>query len=177
MLESKLGPTICKVCLLLIAANGFSSADTAKRIFILEKSQRGVLCGYANEAEWSRVPKEKDIEFVAVASFVEDVLTSVLVERFSEDTATYDEYAVSGGGSIRQMKRTLDVIPERVTREQIWDVRGGRAIKVSESWMRFKTNQPIPPDKDLNDLGENPIIVRVRDFSFHLLIADKHPER
>ena len=173
----KAWPAICNVCLLLVAASGLSSADTAQRIFILEMSRRGVLCGYTNEAEWAKVPKEKDIEFIAVASLVDGVLTSVLVERFSEDTATYDEYAISGGGSIRQLKRTLDVIPERVTREQVWDVRGGRAIKVSESWMEFRTHKPRGPDKDLGDLVENPIIVRVGDFPFHRLIADKHPER
>jgi hypothetical protein len=75
------------------------------------------------------------------------------------------------------LKRTLDVIPDRVTREQVWDIRDDRPVKVSESWMQFKTHKPIPPDKDLNDLGENVIITRTNDFPFNLLLREKHPER
>jgi len=142
----------------------------------LEESAKGLLCGYTSEAKWAAVPKEKDIEFTAVARTVDGILTSVLVERFSEDTATYDEYTVDRVGGVRQLKRTIDFIPDRLTREQTWSVREGKATRISELWMQFKTHKPLPPNKDLADLVERPIVVRSSDFPFHVLIVDKHPE-
>ena len=156
---------------------GVSSADPLQKVFVLETATRGLLCGFTNEREWARVPKDKDIEFTAVADSTAGVVTAVLVERFTEDTTTYDEYSVDQRGHVQRLKRTLDVVPERVTREQIWNIRGGRPVKVAESWMEFKTHKPRGPDKDLDDFVENPIIVRLTDFPFYALIADKHPEK
>lgn len=169
---------MCSVSLAVLFAANVSDANVAQqKVFILEKAGQGVLCGYTSEQDWAEVPRERDVEFTAIVESADGVVTSVFVQRFTEDTATYDEYAVAKDGNILRLKRILDVVPERVTREQIWDIRGGRATKLSESWMEFKTHKPRGPDKDLDDLVENPIIVRVGDFPFSLLIADKHPER
>jgi hypothetical protein len=161
----------------ILAATLLSSAHAAERVFVLEIANRGLVCGYTSEHEWAQVPKEKDVEFTAMVDSADGVVAAVLVQRYTEDTTTYDEYAVSKDGNIRRLKRILDVIPERVSREQIWDIRGGQAFKVSELWMEFKTHKPRGPDKDLDDLVETPIIVRISDFPFNLLITDKHPER
>jgi hypothetical protein len=79
-------------------------------------------------------------------------------------------------GSIRQLKRALDNVSVKSTREQIWDIRGGRATKTSESWMEFKTHKPLSPGRRLDELYELPIFVRMNDFPFYSLITDKHPE-
>ena len=166
----------CSIGLVIVSA-GVSGATAAERkIFILEKANQVLLCGYTSEHEWAQVPKEKDVEFTAIVDSTDGLVTHVLVQRFTEDTTAYDEYAVGKDGIILRLKRTLDVVPDRITREQIWDIRGGRAVKVSEAWMEFKTHKARSPDKDIEDLVENPIIVGISDFPFSALMMDKRPE-
>ncbi len=154
-----------------------ASANAENRIFILEKSQPGLLCGYTRESEWAKVPKDKEVEFLAIVRSMDGTVSSILVERFTEDTITYDEYTIDEGGDVSKLKRTLDVLPDRVTRVQTWEIREGRATKVSDSWMQFKTGRRVTPDPYLQTLGQNPIMLRLTDFPFFALIADKHPER
>jgi hypothetical protein len=75
------------------------------------------------------------------------------------------------------LKRSLDDVSVKLTREQVWDIRGGRATKTSESWMEFKTHKLLNPEGRVDDLYELPIFVRITDFPFYPLITDKHPER
>jgi hypothetical protein len=153
-----------------------SGADKPQRTFILQEAQCGRLCGYTNKDEWGRAPKPQDPQVSAIAEWVVGALTTILVEVDTEDTSTYDEYTVDKDGSIRQLKRALDNVSVKSTREQIWDIRGGRATKTSESWMEFKTHKPLSPDRRLDELYELPIFVRMNDFPFYSLITDKHPE-
>jgi hypothetical protein len=162
---------------MLALANG-STAKAENRIFVLERPESGLLCGFVSEHQWAQFPREKnDVDIVAVASRVDGVVSSILVERFTEDTATYDEYSIDRKGNINRLKRTFDVVPDRVTREQIWSIRDGKAVKTSESWMEFKTHRPIAPHKEIEDFGTSPIILRMADFPFYSLIIDRHPER
>jgi hypothetical protein len=169
--------SISIVWLVVILAHWSTSANAENRIFILEKSQPGLLCGYTRESEWAGVPKDKEVEFLAVVRSTDGTVSSILVERFTEDTNTYDEYTIDKGTNVSKLKRTLDVLPDRVTREQIWQIRDGRVAKVSDSWTQFKTGHPVAPDQYLETLGQNPIMLRVADFPFYTLIADKHLER
>ena len=147
------------------------------RVFVLEDSDRGLLCAFTRESDWAGVPKQQDVEFTAIAESVDGVLKTVLVERDTEDTSTHDEYAVGREGRIRQLRRTLGVVPQRVSREQIWTIRDTQPVKVSESWLEFKTHKPVRPDARLDYIIEHTIIVRVNDFPFYPLIVDEHPER
>ena len=170
---------ICNVMLVLLVGKGseLSFAYAAQPIFIMEVAQGGMLCAYTGEDQWAQAPKARDPQFIAITKSVRGLLVELLVERDTEDTTTYDRYAVGKDGDIRQLKRILDVVPERVRREQVWNIRGGRASKILELWMEFKTHKPRGPDQDLSDFVENPIIVRMSDFPFYSLITDKHPER
>jgi len=102
----------CNLLFALALVHRLQPAVGIQRVFILEAHQRGLLCGYTSEAEWSKVPKERDTEFTAVVTLTNGVATSVLVERYSEDTNTYDEYTIDKTGDVRRLKRTRDVIPD-----------------------------------------------------------------
>jgi hypothetical protein len=171
--------SICFIWLtvLVLDTPTLSAADKAQRIFILEVAEGGRLCGYSSEDEWGQAPKPQDPQVIAIANSVEGVLTAVLVKLDTEDTTNYDEYAMNKDGSVRQLKRTLDDVPQRVRTEQVWDIRAGRAKKTSESWMDFKTLRPLSRDKRLDYRDELPVIVRLTDFPFYSLITDKSPER
>ncbi|HVO97672.1 MAG TPA: hypothetical protein VMT15_06375 [Bryobacteraceae bacterium] len=176
-METKRALSILMFWIGVSMANPSASAQEGSRIFILEVPQSGLLCGYTTEREWAKIPQEKNPTFVAVVDSTSGIVSSILVERLTEDTAIYDEYSIDRNGNVRQLKRKLDVIPDRITREETWTIRGGSAVKTSESWMEYKTHRPIDPDKDLADLGKTPIMLRARDFPFSLLVADRHPER
>jgi hypothetical protein len=103
-------------------------------------------------------------------------LKSVLVQNYSEDTRRDDEYTIGANGSVTQLKRTLEAKPS--TAEQVWDLRGEKPVKVSETWTQLKTNKPVPPDEDYAELLKNaPIILRMSEFPFSALITDTHPEK
>ena len=164
-------------CLILLLAITPARAVAASKVFILEKSEEGLLCGYTRESEWAQVPKDKDISFVAIVESENGTVSSILVQRFSEDTTTYDEYTIQKGVNVIKLKRTFDVVPDRVTREQIWAIQAGKAAKISERWMEFKTHRPIGPQNQIDDFGTIPIMLKMTDFPFYPLIVDQHPER
>jgi len=154
------------------------SGDPAPfRIYILEKESESALCAYTDREQWAAVPKEKDPEFTVTAEFVDGVLTRLLVQKFTEDSTTYDEYGVNKEGSVRQLKRTRDITPERVTIEQVWRVQRGQAVKISEIWTQFATHKRLAPDKELRDSLAGPVFVRVAEFPFYPILRDLNVSR
>jgi hypothetical protein len=154
----------------------FSQPGT-RHVFVFEDAEKHLICAYTNEAEWAKVPGQQDVEFVVVGDLVGSELRTVLVQRLTEDTTNNDEYTLGSNGTVLRLKRTLDVIPERVTREQKWDVRAGRAIKVAESWLEYQTHKPLPPERRLDQLVELPRITQFSHLPFFSLIMDPHSER
>lgn len=168
--------TVCLKCSVVILTVSVIPGWADQKVFVLEDGGRGV-CGYTSETKWAQVPKEKDIEFTAVIDKADGVVKSVLVQRYSEDTATYDEYDVDKDGIIRRLKRTVDVIPDRLTREQIWDIRGGKPVKVADTWWELRSRKPHAADKELEDIGQTPVIVRLTDFPFYSVMTDQNAGR
>jgi hypothetical protein len=173
-LEAKIPFSLLCVGFLLSCFQPVLNAQTEQRVFVLEIHERGLLCAYTSEKEWAKVPKV-GVQFVAIATSADGRLKSVLVEKLTEDTTRDDEYTIGGIGNVTRLKRTLE-FPD--TAEQLWEVRGGKPVKTSETWAQFKTNKPIPPDKDFATILRNaPIIMRLSEFPFSGLITDAHPEK
>jgi hypothetical protein len=157
----------------LLAPSGLSS-QARQRLFIAESGGRW--CSYQSEKELEAAPTDQDPEYVAIVESRGNRLSAIRVRRSTEDTTTFDEYLVSNDGdTLTRLKRSLDAISERITREQIWDLRSGTPAKLSESWMEFRTHKPIHPDDRLDDFVDHAVMTRVADLPFYLLIAN--PER
>lgn len=146
----------------------------SQRIYIVEEA--GQLCGYTRRDDMNRAEKERDPEYVVIAELRGAQLTAIRLRRSTEDTATFDEYTVLSDRSLTRLKRTLDVVPERITRMQVWDLRRRDPVKVSESWMEFQSHKPIQPNGRLDDIIDHAVITHLRDFPFYTLVTDSHPE-
>jgi hypothetical protein len=149
------------------------AAEPGRR-FILEDAGEGLLCAVRTEAAFlnyegrSRMPA-----FDSVVEFGAEGLAKVLVRRSTEDTTTYDEYVLGRDGEIKALRRTFDYITRRISRDQVWRIRGGRAEKVSEAWTEFRTEKPVGVERIPKDLFQSRIFVRVADFPFWRLVRER----
>jgi hypothetical protein len=172
-------PRVLRACILLalLSSVAIFGEEQRRRIFIVQDTIGGGLCGYTSEEKFETAPSDNgDVGFLAVVEFVSGRPISILVQRDSEDTSTYDEYKLDQRGNILQLNRSLDHLSTRVRRDQEWAIGRGRATKVSEQWMEYKTKKPIKPDNRLKDLFDFRIILRLSDFPFYPFIVDKNSE-
>lgn len=145
------------------------------RLFILEDAEKGVLCAFRSEETFSKYEGWPGMPaFDSVVEFgAERSVKKVLVRRSTEDTTTYDEYLLGRDGEITELRRTFDYITRRISREQVWRIRGGRAEKVSEAWTEFRTEKPVEAERIPTDLFQSRIFVRVADFPFWRLVGER----
>ena len=137
--------------------------------FLAEKE--GEWCGYDTTKELDAAAGEQDPQYVAIVDSREGKVTAVRVRRSTEDTSIFDEYTIGSGLTVERLRRTLDAIPEHTTRIEIWNLKSGSPIKISESWMEFRSHKPLQPDNRLDDYIEHAIIMRFSDFPFAPLVA------
>ena len=156
---------------------GSTETGDGQHIYILDDVKNNQLCGYTKESEWGPLAAEGDSGFTAVVISKKGVPVIVTVIAASEDTTNYDEYTLTADGSAIRLKRDLDDVTDRVSREQIWIIRAGRATKVSEAWSEYQTHKPVEQNRHVSGLNEYPVVVRRSDFPFSALLSDGHPER
>jgi hypothetical protein len=167
---------ILPLLLTYAAVDGSPKPDSIRHVYVLEDADKPLLCGFVDKTRWLDAPKREDPQFVAVATAENTRVTSIVVQRSTEDTATYDEYSLNDSGIVLEVKRTFDVVTARITSEQIWQVRNGKLVKISENWTEFKTHRPLVPDHRLDGRAERPLVMRLNEFPFAELITDQSPE-
>lgn len=160
-------------CWVVLVGTVVSAAEPG-RLFILEDAEKGVLCAFRSEAAFGKYEGQPGMPaFTAVVELGGAGPTAVLVERGTEDTTTYDEYLLGRGGEITELRRSFDYMTLRLRRDQVWRIRGGRAEKVSEAWMEFRTKKPVGAERIPTDLFQSRIFVRVADFPFWRLVRER----
>ena len=159
---------------LAVLAGAVVGGTEPERLFILEDAGKAVLCGFRSEEAFGKYEGPPGMPaFTAVVEFGGGRPTAVLVERGTEDTTTYDEYLLGQAGQIMELRRSFDYMTLRLRRDQVWRIRGGRAEKVSEAWMEFRTKNPVGAERIPKDLFQSRIFVRVADFPFWGLVRER----
>ena len=146
---------------------GTAWAGEARRVFVLEKRAEKLLCSYTNEQAWreAAVDTEKP-QYVAIVERQGGRVVRVFVERYTEDSQTYDEYTIGAGNRVRELRREIAHVTSRVRREQVWRMEPGRARLVNETWREWRGERTVPADDSLRDFAGARVVTRTAEFPF-----------
>lgn len=149
-------------------------AAEGRRVFVLEKREEKLLCAYTSEREWREASVDTDKpQYVAVVERRGRRVVTVWVERYSEDSQTFDEYAIEGGRQVRELRRSIAHVTNRVRREQVWRIAEGRARLVRETWRDWRADREAPVDESLADFVGARVVTRTGEFPFWALASGR----
>jgi hypothetical protein len=162
----------------LVMSNvGFAQRKSGKEIFFLEDDQRRQWCGYSDQSEWKSAVQSLSAMIVGGVAYLKDRVSVIHVTETDEsgDWAVYDEYTLDQNGRLQKLKRTINVLPGRITEDQIFRIENGKAIQESRSSRELGTGKPtqFPGGNWRPDL---PVITNVQAFPFWPLILDARAE-
>ncbi|HXE11606.1 MAG TPA: hypothetical protein VN633_05770 [Bryobacteraceae bacterium] len=87
------------------------------------------------------------------------------------DWAVNDEYTLDESETIQSLKRTINIIPEDNSEEQLFLIKNGKAIKQSSTHRELRTSKPA---KGTVNWFEAPrVITEIKAFPFATLITKK----
>jgi len=167
---------------ILIAANLFlscalaqSGAD-AKTIYFLEDESHMQWCGYANESRFKAQVQSLMAMVIGGADYTSGRLSTIHVTEADQtgDWAVNDEYTLGVDGRIRSLKRTINIIPEDNSEEQLFVVKNGKAIKQRSVHRELQTGRPTK--NTVNWFHASPVITEIKAFPFSALITEKQED-
>jgi hypothetical protein len=144
-------------------------------MYVLEDKANGQWCGYANERAFESKVNSLSSMHVATVDYEDDhVLTLKITEEDETgDWSVHDEYSVDSG-EIRQLKRTINVIPGNRSLEEVFHIRNGRAKKDRTVSRELGTNKLAPSSNIW--LPNLPVITTLHAFPFVRLLENKSDE-
>jgi hypothetical protein len=162
-----------------VVMNGALAQSTGKRFFLLEDAEHHQWCAYGNESEWTSEVKSLTALMVATLEYSGDQVSKIAVTEEDEagDWIVYDHYLIGDKGEIRELKRTINILPGDRSEEETYLVLDGKAKKQSSNSRKLSTKEVLPAQQEQKDWLPNvPIIPRLQDFPFAALISGKHLE-
>jgi hypothetical protein len=161
-----------------VVVYGALAQSTGKRLFLLEDAEHHQWCAYGSESEWTTEVKSLTALVVATLEYTGDHVSKIAVTEEDEagDWTVYDHYLIDEKGQIRELKRTINILPGDRSEDETYLVLDGKAKKQASDSRRLSTKEALPGQKEKVWLPEVPIITRVQDFPFVSLILEKHPE-
>lgn len=160
-----------------LVVNSALAQSTGKRLFLLEDAEHHQWCAYGSESEWASEVKSLTARVVATLEYSGDHVSKISVTEEDEagDWTVYDHYVIDEKGQIRELKRTINILPGDRSEDETYLVLDGKAKKQASDSRRLSTKEALP-EKEKDWLPNVPIVTRVRDFPFASFILEKHPE-
>jgi hypothetical protein len=159
--------------------NGALAQAAGSRLFLLEDAEHHQWCAYGSESEWTSEVKSLTAMVVATLEYSGGRVAKISIteEDESGDWVIYDHYLIGDKGEIRELKRTINILPGDRSEEETYLVLNGKAKKESSNSRKLSTKEVLPaPQEQKNWLPNVPIITRLQDFPFTALITGKHAE-
>jgi hypothetical protein len=154
-----------------ISAQTGQIRQEAKTIYFLRDDTHSRWCGYANESRYKAQAGPLNAMVVGGADYDDGHIAKVRVTEDDEtgDWAVYDEYAVGEGGRIQSLKRTINVIPENNSEEQVFSITDGKAVKQRSTHRELRSGKPTEHTVDWFEAP--PIITSLQAFPFWTLLG------
>jgi hypothetical protein len=92
----------------------------------------------------------------------------------TRDWIVYEQYDLDDEGNIRQIKRTMNVLPGDISKEDVYVNIGGVFKNVSTESRSLTTGKKMTTESVW--FPSLPLVRRIRNFSFAALILDRHSQ-
>jgi hypothetical protein len=161
---------------MLPASNGFAQAANGKKLYLLQDAADRQWCAFGRESAWKSEVQSRSALLVATVEYAGSRISTVSVTDEDEtgDWIVYDTYSLDGGGALRTLSRTINVLPGDRSQKEVFLMRNGRASRQSVTSLSLSTGKVATSAVDW--LPSVPVITSVQAFPFSSLIGSKRFE-
>ena len=166
----------CSMATMVLAGWAFAQGSTVhpseRRIYFLRDNSHKRWCGYASEPRLRAQVQVLRAMVVGAAYYEANIITVVHVTEVDEtgDWAVNDAYTFDEKGGIAALRRTINVIPEDFSEEQVFRISGGKATEQSGVYRDLHTGKLVL-EKTADWFEPPPVMTDPRKFDFWALIA------
>ena len=150
--------------------------SVSRNIPLLDDTEHHQWCAYRSESDWTAEVRSLNALSVGTLEYTGDHISKIDVtaEDESGDWIVYDHYALDSGGKIRELSRTINILPGDRSENETYIIRDEKARKQSSSTERLSTKEVLPSQQDQETWLPNvPVVTRLKDFPFSDLISKK----
>jgi hypothetical protein len=149
--------------------------DTGKKVYFLNDDSHNQWCGYASESRLKAQVQTLRAMVVGGVDYKNGRVSVVHVTEADEtgDWAVNDEYTFDENEKIRNLKRTINIIPEDSSEEQLFVIESGKAIKRRSTHRALRTGKPIQAQNTPDWFEPPPVITELKAFPFATLISGR----
>ena len=160
----------------LAFAQSGENRTPGKAVYFLKDDSHKQWCAYANESRFKTQIQSLKAMIVGGADYADGRLLTARVTETDEtgDWAVNDEYTYNKSGKIQALKRTINILPEDFSEEQIFVIENGRAVKQRSVYRELRTGKVS--QKSVNGFEAPPVITNTEGFPFSDLIGSKRYE-
>ena len=146
--------------------------DTGKKVYFLKDDSHKQWCGYSSESLLKTQVQVLMAMVVGAVDYKDDRVSAVHVTEVDEtgDWAVNDEYTLDAN-EIQSLKRTINIIPEDNSEEQLFRISNGKAIKQQSTNRELRTGKPT--QNTVSWFKSPPVITEIKAFPFATLITGK----
>lgn len=147
-----------------------------KTVYFLKDDLHAQWCGYANESQFKAEIQALNAFVAGGADYTNGHLSRVRVTETDEtgDWAVNDEYICDTKVEIQTLKRTINILPEDTSEEQLFFIRNGKAVKQHSAYHELRTGKAT--QKSVGWFQAPPVITTIQAFPFSPLLGGKRPE-
>jgi hypothetical protein len=149
---------------------------TGKTVYFLKDDSHKQWCGYASESRFKAQIQALAAMVVGGADYTDSRISTVHVTETDEtgDWEVYDEYTTDKNGKLESLKRTINILPEHNSEEQLFLIQNGKAIKQRSTYHALGMGKT--PQKSVDWFKAPPVVTRIAAFPFSALIGSKRTE-
>jgi hypothetical protein len=142
-----------------------------KAIYFLRDDPHGQWCGYASESRLKLQIQPLKAMVVGKVDYSDGRVSVVHLTETDEtgDWAVSDEYTLDENGEVRGLKRTINILPEDTSEQQMFVIEKGKATKRRTTYRDLRTGRPTHKSADWFE--PPPVITNLRAFPFWTLIV------
>jgi len=148
-----------------------ASGSAGKAIYFLRDDAHEQWCGYADESRLKARVQPLHAMVVGRADYTDGRVSAVRLTEVDEtgDWAVNDDYGLDARERIQSLKRTISILPEDTSEEQLFVIRDGRANRQRSTYRELSSGRPA--QKHVDWFEPPPVVTSLQAFPFSALIA------
>jgi hypothetical protein len=160
----------------LAFAQTHENGITGKTVYFLKDDSHKQWCGYASESRFKAQKQALAPMVLGGADYTDSRISTVHVTESDEtgDWEVYDKYTADKSGKLESLKRTINILPEHNSEEQLFLMQNGKAIKQRSIFHALGMGRT--PQKSVDWFKAPPVVTSIGAFPFSALIGSKRTE-
>jgi hypothetical protein len=164
---------IAAVFLSLVFADSSEEQVNGNAVYFLRDDSHRQWCAYASESRFKEQIQPLRALVVGAANYANGRLLALHLTQTDEtgDWAVNDEYTCDKSGKIETLRRTINILPEDSSEEQLFVIHNGRALKQSSVHRELRSGKAS--QRSVNWFKAPPVMTDIEAFPFSALIGSR----